>query len=241
MLAEDIENISNGMLSYGIETDASIQAVVEFIETNFQDFSDKIKGEITANEKSLTDKLCKYFNRKAGSYPFYFHHENVEDHSTGKSPQTDIGTLSRDEHIAVGDRNYDEFDSFFSIEAKRLPTPGQNREKEYLIGSERPNGGIERFKKGIHGKNLKYAAIIGYVQKKDFDFWFLQINDWIEELVQSSNEEWKIEEKLRKSAGYVNKQLAKFESDNIRTPAQVESEKIRLYHFWITLIDNTLG
>lgn len=241
MLAEDLINISNGKLSSGIETEASITAVVEFIEAHFLDFSEKIKGEITANEKSLTDKLCKYFNRKAGSYPFYFQHENVEDPSTGKSPQTDMGILSREEKISVGDRSYGEFDSFFSIEAKRLPTPGQKREKEYVIGIDKPNGGIERFKRGIHGKNLKYAAIIGYVQKEDFDFWFLQINDWIEELVQSSNGEWLIEDKLRMPAGNICQQLAKFESDNIRTPVQEESEKIRLFHFWVNLIDKNLS
>ncbi|MEQ6122034.1 hypothetical protein [Reichenbachiella sp. MALMAid0571] len=242
MLADRIENIGNGELSEGVEIDASIKAVIEFIETHFSGFSEKVKGEITASEKAITDKLCKYFNRVAGSYPFYFHHENVEDHSSGISPQIDIGTLSREEQITVGDRNYDEFDSFFSIEAKRLPTPGQNREKEYVIGHDKPTGGIERFKKGIHGKGLRYAAIIGYVQKEDFDFWFLQINDWIEELVKSSNGDWLTQDKLRKFVGHTGEQLVKFESDHIRIDLEPEIEKIKLLHFWINLVsDNTFN
>lgn len=231
MLADQIENIGNGELSEGVEVDASIKAVIEFIETHFSGFSEKVKGEITASEKALTDKLCKYFNRIAGSYPFYFHHENVEDHSSGISPQIDIGTLSREEQITVGDRNYDEFDSFFSLEAKRLPTPGQNREKEYVIGHNKPTGGIERFKKGIHGKGLRYAAIIGYVQKEDFDFWFLQINDWIEELIKTSQGEWITEDKLRKLTVHTGDPLAKFESDNIRLPANPRLIKSNFYIF----------
>jgi hypothetical protein len=237
MLADRIKNIGSGELSEGVEIDASIKAVIEFIETHFSGFSEKVKGEITASEKALTDKLCKYFNRIAGSYPFYFHHENVEDHSSGISPQIDIGTLSREEQITVGDRSYDEFDSFFSIEAKRLPTPGQNREKEYVIGQNKPTGGIERFKKGIHGKGLRYAAIIGYVQKEDFDFWFLQINDWIEELVKTSNGEWINKDRLKRRTVQSGSQLVKFESDHIRIPVKSETDKIKLFHFWITLIE----
>ena len=236
MLADRIENIGNGELSEGVEIDASIKAVIEFIETHFSGFSEKIKGEITASEKALTDKLCKYFNRLAGSYPFYFHHENVEDPSSGKSAQTDMGTLSRDEQITVGDKNYDEFDSFFSIEAKRLPTPGHNREREYVIGHQKPKGAIERFKKGIHGENLNYAAVIGYVQNEDFDYWFLKVNGWIEELIKASPTAWMADDKLRKMAES-NDQLTKFESDNIRIPAKSSSDKIRLFHFWITLVN----
>ncbi|WP_053225121.1 hypothetical protein [Roseivirga seohaensis] len=236
MLADRIENIGSGELSEGVEIDASIKAVIEFIETHFSHFSEKVKGEITASEKALTDKLCKYLNRVAEPYPFYFHHENVEDPSSGISAQTDIGTLSTDEQITVGDRHYNEFDSFFSIEAKRLPTPGHNREREYVIGHQKPNGAIERFKKGIHGRNLNYAAVIGYVQNEDFDFWFLKVNGWIEELIKTSPTEWMDDDKLRKMAES-NDQLAKFESDNIRIPAKSSSDKIRLFHFWITLVN----
>ncbi|MCP4459659.1 MAG: hypothetical protein GY816_16780 [Cytophagales bacterium] len=104
------------------------------------------------------------------------------------------------------------------------------------MGHNKPNGGIERFKKGIHGKHLKYAAIIGYVQKEDFDYWFLQINDWIEELILSSPDYWQAEDKLIKQAGQASKQLAKFESNNIKIPAKTHIEKIRLFHFWISLV-----
>mgnify|MGYP003639893008 CR=1 FL=1 len=239
MLADQVEHSDNGQLTGGIEVDSSVKAVIEFIEIHFPRFSEKIKGDTTASEKAITDKLCKYFNRQAGSYPFQFHHENVEDHTSGKSPQTDMGTLSREEQITVDDRVYGEWDSYFSIEAKRLPTLGHNREKEYIIGYDKPNGGMERFKKGIHGKNLKYAAIIAYVQKENFDYWFLQINEWINDLVKISHGDWTDEDKLRKSGTHSTVKLARFESDNIRLPITPEPQKTRLFHFWISVVEKT--
>ncbi|MDC7996333.1 hypothetical protein [Altibacter sp. HG106] len=236
MLADASRNTSSGQLTHGIELDSSITSVVEFIEIHFTQFREKVKGEITASEKSLTDKLCKYFNRNAGSYPFYFHHENVENPASGISPQTDIGTLSDNEKLVIGDRSYGEFDSFFSIEAKRLPTPGQNREKEYVIGQDRPSGGIERFKSGIHGKNLKYAAIIGYIQEEDANHWYLKINNWIGELMSSTPDLWKEDDKLIEQASKLDG-INKFVSKNFRSEAKGQEDFISLFHFWISLID----
>lgn len=240
MLADASQNISSGKLTHGVEMDSSIKSVVEFIEIHFTNFSKKVKGEITTSEKSLTDKLCKYFNRNAGKYPFYFHHENVENPDSGKSPQTDIGTLSEKKNLTIGDRNYGEFDSFFSIEAKRLPTPGHKREKEYVIGhidskgDRIVNGGIERFKKRIHGKNLKYAAVVSYIQVENANYWFLKINNWIDELITSDPNLWKKDDKLIKQ--YTDLiGLNKFISKNFRSEVNEQEEFINLFHFWIQL------
>ncbi len=232
MLADSSKNISSGMLTEGIEPDSSIKSVIEFIEIYFANFSQKVKGEIASSEKALTDKLCKFLNRNASTYPFFFHHENVENHASGMSPQTDIGTLSESERLIIGDRSYGEFDSFFSIEAKRLPTPGQNREKEYVIGHDKPCGGIERFKKGIHGKDLKYAAVIGYIQKENADHWFLKINGWIGELTTSDPQLWTENDKLVKHPTN-SIDLDKFLSRNSR--GRIEENYINLFHFWIHL------
>lgn len=233
MLADSSQNISSGMLTAGIEPESSIKSVIEFIELHFAGFSHKVKGELTTSEKSLTDRLCKYLNRNASAYPFFFQHENVENHASGISPQTDIGTLSENEQLTIGDRSYGENDSFFSIEAKRLPTPGQNREKEYVVGYDKPSGGIERFKKRIHGMNLRYAAIIGYIQKEDAEHWFLKVNDWIGELITSVPAEWNENDKLVKShCDLAN--LNKFTSMNLKETID-EEEVINLFHFWINL------
>ena len=132
MLADSSQNISSGMLTEGIELDSSIKSVIEFIEIHFSNFSQKVKGEISSSEKALTDKLCKFLNRNSSTYPFFFHHENVENHASGMSPQTNIGMLSESERLIIGDRSYGEFDSFFSIEAKRLPTQDKIVRKNML-------------------------------------------------------------------------------------------------------------
>nr|WP_319398831.1 hypothetical protein [uncultured Carboxylicivirga sp.] len=236
MLADVSQNNSSGKLTNGIEIDSSIKSVVEFIEIYFSEFAEKVKGKIDTSEKSLTDKLCKYLNRNASSYPFYFQHENVENSESGNSPQTDIGTLSVSEHLIVGDRSYGEFDSFFSMEAKRLPTPGQYREKEYVIGHNKPCGGIERFKKEIHGKNLCFAAIIGYVQQEDANHWFLKINEWISELIVTSPNEWNEKEKLVLKSKE-NNRVSKLFSKNLLLTSGEEDSFINLFHFWINLIE----
>lgn len=234
MLADASLNISSGKISAGVELDSSIKAVVDFIEIHFPVFSKKHSGEISMNEKGLTDILCKFLNRNAGLYPFFFHHENIEDPSSGKSPQVDVGTLSRSYELVIGDRTYGENDSFFSMEAKRLPTPGQNREKEYVIGHDKPCGGIERFKKSIHGKKLKYAAIIGYVQKEDSNHWFLKINDWIGEMIAAFPKEWNEDDKIVPNDN-TTPQISKFVSKSSRTET---NDHINLFHFWINLIEN---
>nr|WP_321409088.1 hypothetical protein [uncultured Carboxylicivirga sp.] len=236
MLADDSQNNSSGKLTNGIEIDSSIKSVVEFVEIYFSEFAEKVKGKIDASEKSLTDKLCKYLNRNASSYPFYFQHENVENPESGNSPQTDIGTLSISEHLIVGDRCYGEFDSFFSMEAKRLPTPGQNREKEYVIGHNKPCGGIERFKKQIHGRNLRFAAIIGYIQQENVNHWFLKINEWISELIVTSPDDWIKSEKLVLKS-IEDKRVSKSMSKHLLLASNEEDSFINLFHFWINLID----
>lgn len=233
MLADASQNNTSGKLTNGIELDSSINAVIDFIEIHFREFSMKMKGEITSNEKALTDKLCKFLNRHAAGFPFFFQHENVEDPDTGASPQVDIGALGRSEQLIIGDRSYGEFDSFFSIEAKRLPTPGHKREKEYVIGHDRPCGGIERFKKGIHGHNLKYAAIIGYVQKEDAEYWFLKINTWINDLISSLPNEWNEDDKLI-LINSPKTEPTKSKSKNFRSDT---NDHIDIFHFWINLSD----
>src|SRR5947199_34120 len=99
--------------------------------------------------------MC-FFNKEAKREPFRFQPEFIEVITSGRSPKVDFGTLSDSEKIIISDREYGDDDSFFSFEAKRLPTPGTGREKEYVTGNGiKQSGGIERFKKGLHGSKIK--------------------------------------------------------------------------------------
>ncbi|MFC1595892.1 hypothetical protein ACFL4D_01235, partial [Candidatus Margulisiibacteriota bacterium] len=96
------------------------------------------------------------------------------------------------------------------------------------------SGGVERFKKEIHGKGLNYSAVIGYVQEQDFKYWEQQINSWIDQLLAGqipSAATW--EEKDRLVHEDVNTDIARYKSENAR-----EQNSITLFHLWVNMVKN---
>jgi len=71
----------------------------------------------------------------------------------------------------------------FLMEAKRLPSTST---RDYVHHSKKP-GGISRFKleQSGFGKHLASSAMLGYVQKYDFDYFLNQVNTWISDLIES--------------------------------------------------------
>jgi hypothetical protein len=239
MLIEETKKDIFGCLE-GPEPDTAIFKVVTFVEKCLVEFSRENTGSTINNEKGLTQKLCillNFYLRYEG-HPFWFDKEYMEEVERGDSPQVDIGVISSmNEGIAIGSRFYSNRESFFSMEAKRLDETGKAREKEYLVGriengKYRECGGVERFKKGIHGKKLKYAAIIGYVQKHDFDYWHHTINAWIDQLINgliATSTQWSEKDKL--VVVYKKQAAAKFKSENSR-----QNGSIFLFHLWVNLV-----
>ena len=237
MLSEQNLNIVNGNISTGIEPNDSINAVIEFIKNNFKGFSTFYKSKKANNEKGLNQKLCIFLNQNLKNEPFFFQHEFIENTESGSSPQVDIGTIAKVENMAVFENEYTD-DSFFSLEAKRLPQERKDREKEYVIGSDSVSGAMERFKKGIHGSRIKFAAIVGYIQSDDFDHWFLKINSWIEELANDDSQEmWTLDDKIKKCSEIENELFTEMISENSRTVAGRPKDKISIFHFWVNLIE----
>jgi hypothetical protein len=170
--------------------------------------------------------------------PFLFDKEYMEDVEKGDSPQVDIGVISFENRgIFINSRYYSSRESFFSMEAKRLDKISKIREKEYVLGHFENGryidcGGVERFKKEIHGKGLQYAAMIGYVQKVDFEYWLHAINSWIDDLIAEkipSTVNWSKKDKL--SALRKTPETAKFQSENSR-----KTGSIVLFHLWVNLV-----
>lgn len=239
MLAENPINPVSGNISFGIEADDSIKAVIGFLRINLLKFATDKKNHKILPEESTNQLLCGFLNKEAKKEPFRFQPEFIEVLTSGRSPKVDFGTLSDNDKIIISDREYGIDDSFFSFEAKRLPTPGSGREKEYVTGSSvKQSGGIERFKKGIHGSKIKYAAIVGYIHKEDFNHWFLKINSWIDELANvDQNGLWSVKDKLESSDLNSSIFIELFSEHNRMTTTAVLGN-IKLYHFWIDLMNH---
>jgi len=215
-----------------------IIAILEFIETYIEKYIFVYKEEYSdiEIETGITQELCSYFESKINEHPFYFHHEDRTNPVSGQSPTVDFSAKTR---VPFG--KFRSRQTIFSIEAKRLPTPGSGREKEYVIGHTNSKdkyityGGIERFKKGIHGKRLSHSAILGYIQKEDFQYWFKQVNTWINELIIDDKQEieWNQNDKLIRLS--LNSRTAKFQSVNKR-----ENDSITIFHYWLNLVNDIM-
>jgi len=237
MLTDIAKRNTVGQLK-GPVTHRAILRVVDFVVYHLETFAQEYAGAPITNEKGLTQKLSLLLETQArlNGYPFIFAKEYMEDPERGNSPSVDIGVINVDGEMFIHSKWYSNEESFFSMEAKRLDVISGVREKEYLVGrwendKYKDCGGIERFKKGIHGRNLYYSAIIGYVQRFDFDYWYKTINSWIEEFITGnnpSNIQWSNDDKLildRKTTT-----TAIFLSKNSR-----KDGTIHLYHLWINL------
>lgn len=113
----------------------------------------------------------------------------------------------------------------FIMEAKRLPTPGKHREKEYVHGktsSGNPNGGIERFKLEKHGKGLKECGLLGYIEIETPEVWLKNVNEWILDL----KPEWSTDECL--TLNQMTQYYSRFSSKCHR-----QNDTIVLHHFWL--------
>lgn len=222
----------------GLPQSRAIITVVKFIQDTLVLFSGQFKDSAVKNENGLTQELCTELNYTArvNNYPFWFSKEEMEDTSKGNSPSTDMAvkTLSS---LKIDAKLYAGRDVFFSMEAKRLGNLGKAREKEYLIGRQEcekyvESGGVERFKKKLHGRNVTQGAIIGYIQTDDFDTWHSKINQWVTELIEERGSQvppWTEGDKL--SLVDSCDEVAAYESENSRA-----TDYIRLFHLWVNLV-----
>jgi truncated hemoglobin YjbI len=147
-------------------------------------------------------------------------------------PEWDYDNSHRSSDLAVIDVRTDKSqptETFFTIEAKRLPTGSGEREKEYVEGNL---GGIERYKRGHHGKGLPESAMVGYVQKETCSHWHNKINEWINDLIQTNTDIdiiWNNADLLIHSDNF--DKVQKYVSDNKR-----EKDSIKLHHYLMELV-----
>jgi hypothetical protein len=201
--------------------DTTVGAVVEFLDTHLQNFpEDFLKRTSSPNktkENLVSQELEIFLNRRSSDNTFRF------------KGQWQYGDSQREPDFGVyvvEDRNpFGLTREFFVIEAKILPTG----KKDYVAGNL---GGIERYKRGHHGKDLPESAMIGYVQKENCLHWHCRINEWIAELFQANTGVdiiWNNDDLLKHSTDFGRVQ--KYVSENKR-----EKDSIKLHHYLMELV-----
>ena len=203
---------------------AQIVAYLDEYLTNFPAFFKTITStkKIKA-EKKISRELLLFLNNvwtQEKTSIFYFYPEWEYDNSHRSS---DLAVIN----VKTGGNRPTE--TFFVIEAKRLPT-GSGREKEYVKGNL---GGIERYKRGHHGAGLPQSAIVGYIQKETCTHWHTKINEWIKDLFANNTDiHWNSDDLLVQSDDF--DKTKKYHSKNTRI-IDSEEDSIELHHYLMEL------
>lgn len=231
-----IENNTFGTLT-SAPNNTIINNIYNYLALILSDFS----GKKNENENAMTNRLCKTLNsRKPSEYPFFFHHQNIEDDK--KNTSTDFAVLGTFAYAQENNIEDEDSPSLIKFEAKRLDSrlPSQ-RKKEYVCGEYqngkclRNSGGVERFKNGRHGRDVINAGIIGYIQTDSPTHWLENINSWIREQIQSASDSklvWQEADLLKLIAN--NKLLTIYSS----VAHRMFGDEINIKHFWIDISRN---
>jgi len=203
-------DIKNDLI-YSLESGHHRKSILSFIRENIVDVSSILLGKANINistlyEDDISREITNLLNdklRELSGYLFRFEAKSGPDILIFASP-----------YIAFSE-------PLFFIEAKRLP-PTSSR--DYV------NSGIGRFKNKEHGKNHDIAAMLGYVQKEDFNYWHDKINSWIDNLIVNPNDfiGWSEQDKITII------QVSEF-GEYKSTHSRIKINPITLYHFWINV------
>jgi hypothetical protein len=230
---------SIGRLSYKPpERDRLVPRTLEFIFALLPNWRDDPRRPAGLSEKALNSTLCDFLDTHSRSnFPMVrFKHETPQQ----GAHMVDLGVHGTDEVTTVGTREYSIYQPFLAIEAKRLPAPSQDREREYVTGTEKPTGGIQRFKLGLHGANVETGVIVGYVEKETARHWHTTINSWISSLSSTETRDdtdWSDSEVL--SDLRPNEDMGTSWSESIHGRASACCTKsITLHHLWVMMDRN---
>lgn len=222
-----------GRITTGIELNEAIAKTIDFVEACLPSWRDDPDRDIAANsEPALNSRLVKFLNATAREqFPMvFFHHE--EPQASRRSVDLSAQPTSRG---AVQGTTYNKYTPFLVIECKRLPTPGTAREREYVTSTDGNfiGGGIQRFKHGLHGGNLTWCAMIGYVQTHDAAHWAVLVNGWIDDLANGPDPLWSSDDALGTPATNSMARTARLESQHLRMTAV--TTRVRLTHLWVEM------
>jgi len=233
---KDTEKVSSassqGRITSGIAPGTTALKVLSFIYKHLAQWRDESDRPKVNRERDLNSQLCKFLNvaaRKDDVPMFLFHHEEPQ----GVQHSADMSANPVESNWIEG-KQYTKYDAILVVEGKRLPTPGSGREREYVTSAtgKAPGGGIQRFKRGLHGAAFAIAGMIAYIQERTCGDWFADVNNWIEELA-SSSDEWSQKDRLSNFSLSPQARVSRCESEHTRMSET--SAPIRLVHLWVEI------
>ena len=188
-----------------------------------------------SSEELLNSQLCKFLDLAArhSEEAFLFHNEEHQDmrRRIDISAYPDSELLPPDLYASPCD------DTITVFEAKRLPAPTHEREKEYVLSTgDTVGGGIQRFKLGFHGAKHDAVAMVGYIQKYDSNTYFLLINQWLRELAGTIAGKvlWLATEQLKR----LDNDTAKKTLHAVSTHSRENDHPVTIHHLWVELVGN---
>ena len=244
----DIKNNTDGhfLLTPDFKNQAWAKAL-QLVEKYIAHIPEYIANKINLNnlpvtvegENDISAEICNYFNSLGDNlktvdiinenelYLFCLTHQITDESGAMRSNDMGISVIKRKNNgLPMAGTT-----PILRIEAKRLPTPGSSRKKEYVEGNL---GGIERFKMGVHSHETPEAIMLAYIQKHDAAHWHTQVNTWIDEQITTSSNPtltWAKQDKLQHKTTIGT--VEKYHSTHKRINSL--SNEIELHHYWLPL------
>jgi hypothetical protein len=210
------------------------EGLMSFIREKLIDFSVLAVDQFAdKDEKLITESLVQFLQDHAlgQERSFQFVHQTSDGPKRQHSNDFQCRSCQKGQSTIIPLLDPSQ-NAILRFEAKRLTEGlGKGREKEYVIGPKN-GGGIERFKKGVHGGRDQAAAMIGYIQRYDAAHWHPKVNAWIDEQIAQSVDQdltWNEQDRLQLQGTF--SQVTEFNS----TSARMQGTPISLSHFWLQL------
>ena len=229
-------SVAHGRLTHGLEANALVNRTLDFVYNELSAWRDRPGRAPETDEETLNTSLNRHLNISARNtnFPVVF---QSEEKQTARR-RVDISAAPADfAGTFIGSTFHGADDPFLIFEAKRLPPPGGKiRKREYVTGEPDLTGGIQRFKRGLHGAKLPAAVLIGYVQSDCSKLWHRRINVLIRALArrkhQLKEEYWTAIEQLT-PLSTSEKRTSQCRSEHPRLGAKTAT--IQLHHMWVEM------